>query len=383
MDVTELLDRSAELKSALVDYATSPGFARRLAEALKSAETEGRPSMEEFADAVEQMLFEPSLDGREALLHRFLRTNKALSPDDRAVYEDWRDRNVLGAFRIVSNHRMWMVLHNLIDELDYQAHPTAGLEQLPHVKPGGYVVTRLVPVGGIWTVSGNLRFFGANDLPQVRRFAASLLRRMPQLAFRNPEKLENARDTVRKHHDIFVRLFGGNVLRGTGAEAVAAYRRFLDACGSELARPDTDPATIRTGAQLAPDSGIPPEILESADVALFHHPVKSISFLLHYGELEDAHRFPPRDTHDAGAVRGFVEDSTTPAYVLQELASRFPGTVNATYRVALSQPDFDWDRDGEALLRRHKPDSFREQDVPAISTVPALLVEEYRKSVEG
>jgi hypothetical protein len=137
-----------------------------------------------------------------------------------------------------------------------------------------------VPVGGIWTVSGTLRVFGANDLPQVRRFAAC--------------------------------------------------RRFLDACSSEPATPDTDPATIRKGARLAPDSGFPPAFLESADITLFHHPVKSISFLAHYGELEDAHRVPPRDTHDSGAVRGFVEVPTIPAYVLQAPATRFPGTVNAT-----------------------------------------------------
>ena len=62
------------------------------------------------------------------------RPPRALAPDDWAVHEDWRDRYVLGAFGIVQIHRTWMVLHNLIDELDYQAHPTAGLEQPSHAK---------------------------------------------------------------------------------------------------------------------------------------------------------------------------------------------------------------------------------------------------------
>jgi hypothetical protein len=52
-------------------------------------------------------------------------------------------------------------------------------------------------------------------------------------------------------------------------------------------------------------------------------------------------------------------------------------------RVALSQPDVDWDREGEALLRRHKPDSFKNPDVPGISTVPALLAAECGTGVEG
>lgn len=380
MDIDALVERSAELKRNLVDYATTPGFARRLDHVFDSSHSLDRGSMDDFAAAVETMLYEPGPDGREPLLDRFLRTNKALVPGDRAVYEGWRDRNVFGAFRIDGHLGARMTLRNLIDEMDYHAYATVGPEAVGEVKRGCYVVTRLVPIEGIWTVSGNVNMFSPEALPAVQKFAVSLLEQMPQLAFRNPAVAEKARETVLKHHEVFVRRSGSHVVRGTGAEAVAAYRGFLDACTSELA--SKGPATeglIRTGEQLAPDGGFPPELLESGDVALYHHPVKSISFLVGYGQVEDAHRVPPADAHDASLVREYVEDPTIPPYVLEDLAARYPDTVNSTYRTALSLPHFDWDRDGDELLRRHKPDHFKDPDTPAITTIPSLLLDEYRR----
>ena len=275
----------------------------------------------------------------------YLRTNANIDPEDRTVYEDWRDRNVFGVFRIHQRHGTRLGLYNLIDEMDYQTYATVGAEAISVVKRGQYIVTRLVPIGGIWTISGNVRMFGSKDLPALRTLAAALLERSPTLVFRNPGNTERARNIVRKHHAIFVERFGSHVVRDTGAEAVAAYRGFLDACSAGLAAEDPAAADlIRSAEQLAPDSSFPPELVESDDVALYHHPVKSVSFLVAYGQVEEAHRTPPANADDPAVVhvRGFMEDSTIPPYVLEDLAGRYPDTVDAVYRTALSVPEFCW-----------------------------------------
>lgn len=376
MDIEALMERATELKAALVDYATTPGFARRLSQAVASGPESGRG--DDWAEAVEALLYEPS-DSREPLLDRYLRTNRNITPEDRLVYENWRDHNVYGAFRVTARRGAGLTLHNLIDEMDYLTYATVGADAISGVKPGGYVVTRLVPIGDIWTISGNLRIFGPKDLPTVRALAVSLLEHFPSLAFRNPAKAESARSTVRKHHSVFVERFGSHVVRGTGAEAISAYRGFLDACSAELAADDSAAAgLVRSGEQLAPDGSFPPELTESEDVALYHHPVKSVSFLVRYGQVEDAHRTPSAGPA-AFLIREYLEDSTIPPYVLEDLAGRFPDTVDAVYGAALSIPGFEWKRDGEDLLRRHKPDYFRVADLPGITPVPILLLDEYRR----
>lgn len=383
MDIEALMERATELKAALVGYATTPGFARRLSQAVTSASGSESGRQDAWAEAVEALLYEPGPDGREPLLDRYLRTNKTIPPEDRFVYEDWRDRNVYGAFRVDTRRGAGLTLHNLIDEMDYRTYATVGADAISTVKSGGYVITRLVPIGDIWTISGNLRIFGPKDLPTVRALAVSLLEHFPSLLFRNTAKAESARNMVRKHHAVFVERFGSHVIRGTGHQAIAAYRGFLDACSAELAADDPAVAgLVLSGEQLAPDGSFPPEFAESDDVALYHHPVKSVSFLVRYGQVEDAHSTPSADPASV-LIRQYLQDSTIPPYVLEDLASRFPDTVDEVYRAGLSIPDFEWQRDGEDLLRQHKADYYRDADLPGITPVPVLLLDEYRRQAKA
>ncbi len=384
MDIDGLLDRAGNLKAALVDYASSPGFTRRLSQALSDFSGRGGEGQDQWAQAVETLLYHPDQDGREPLLERYLRTNKNIGPEDRLVYESWRDRNVLGVFRVDARKGARLGLHNLIDEMDYPAYATVGAEAISVVQRGGYILTRLVPIGDIWTISGTMRLFGPRDLPAVQALAATLLKRFPTLAFHNPEKAEQARRIVGKHHTIFLDVFGSHVVSGSGAHIIAAYRSFLDACSeASVAEDPASAALVSPAEQLAPDDSFPPELAGSGDVALYHHPVMGVSFLVRYGQVEAAHRTPPADAEDPAAevLRGYVEDTTIPAYVLEDLAAKYPDTVDAAYRAALSSPGFRWEHDGAALLRRHKPDSGRNKDLPGVSPVPASLVNEYRRLI--
>ncbi|HAG59931.1 MAG TPA: hypothetical protein DCL83_11755, partial [Arthrobacter bacterium] len=138
-------------KEALVDYASSPGFARRLSQAMSDFSGLGGGEQNQWADAVESLLYDPDQDGREPLLDRYLRTNKNIAPDERLVYEGWRERHVIGVFRVDARKGARLSLHNLIDEMDYLSYATAGAEAISFVQRGGYVMTRLVPIGDIWT----------------------------------------------------------------------------------------------------------------------------------------------------------------------------------------------------------------------------------------
>ena len=73
------------------------------------------------------------------------------------------------------------------------------------------------------------------------------------------------------------------------------------------------------------------------------------------------------DAPAATLLRGYVQDVGIPAFVLEELADRFPGTVESLYRVAFARPDFTFQPDGEALLRRYKPSSHRNAQLPRLA----------------
>lgn len=382
MDENALVDRITLLKEALVNYAGSPGFSRRLSQTMSRADA-ASVTQDRWADAVESMLYEQSADGREPLLERYLRTNRNIPAQDRLVYEDWLDRNVFGVFRVDGRRGAWLSLLNVIDEMNYEVYATAGSEAISVVERGGFVATRVVPTGDIWTISGTLRLFGAKDREAAHALAAALLKHSPWLAFRNPSKIEAARKITERHHDVFTGLFGSRIVRGSGADIIAAYRTFLDACSAGAVADDAAAAGLVTPAeQLAPDGSFPAEVAESDDVLLHHHPVKSVSFLLGYGLVADGHHAPPDAAGDPAAerLRQYLEDSTVPAYILEKLAAEHSETVDAFYRTALSLPDFRWEDDGEDLLRRYKPVDFRNNALPGITPVSESLREAYASS---
>lgn len=377
------MDRAADLKTVLVEYASTPGFAGRLSQAMDSASGHATELQDQFSEAVESLLYQPGPDGREPLLDRYLRTNRNIAPEDRRIYEDWRDRNVYGVFRVDARRGAQLTLHNLIDELEYEAYATVGAEAISVIKRRGFIVTRLVPIEDVWTISGNLQMYGPENVAAARALAASLLQNYPTLSFHNPAKAEQGRKTVARYHAVFLDCFGSHVTSGTGTEMITAYRAFLDACNEAMTAGNPEAGALaRSAEQLAPDGSFPPELTESDDVGLYHHPVKGLSFLVHYRLVEDAHRNPPTDADSPAAfhVLGYVEDPSIPAYVLEDLAEKYPSTVDSLYRTALSSPGFNWKNDGEKLLRRHKPESYRNMELPGIAVVPDFLLDAYQQA---
>ena len=376
MNVEELLSQVERLKKDLVAYATSPGFAKRTKALLAAKHAEGPATEGDAIMAVESVIYERDRQAREPLLERFLRTNKNLAPADREMYEQWLARSFLGVFTIRAYDGSRMLLHNLIDDMDYEVYPTVGPAELEPLHRGDFAVARLVPMGQAWTISGNVVKFPAKHRAEIMSMAASLATGNPLLVLANPEIAAESRVLAADQHRVFVKLFGSHIVRGTGAQVVAAYRLFLTTCAAEAAsRNPGDAGGERTGEQLAPDSMFAQELFGNDDVAMVHHRMKSASFLQGYSLLEDAHRNPATDPGDpkSEVLRACVQNPGSIPDILEELAARFPGTVDAAYEVAFSRPGFSWERDGEALLRRYKPEEFRTRDLPSIAVLPPWL----------
>lgn len=68
------MDRAAELKSALVDHATSPGFNKLLAARYDDVLKTGTGRGNSLYEAIESILYDRG-PGAEPLIERHLRTN--------------------------------------------------------------------------------------------------------------------------------------------------------------------------------------------------------------------------------------------------------------------------------------------------------------------
>ncbi|MFE8950602.1 hypothetical protein ACFYOH_44040, partial [Streptomyces sp. NPDC007856] len=129
--IARLVARSGELKSELVAFAHSPRFARRLD--ARIAEAAGQLGFLDEAMAVETIdhfVVQHRLADGSSVLERFVAQRRPpLDEDERAMLLGWRDV-VEAIFEIQGREGDAVVLHNLLDDLDYRVHSNLGRRAL-------------------------------------------------------------------------------------------------------------------------------------------------------------------------------------------------------------------------------------------------------------
>jgi len=232
-ELARLIERSAELKRDLVDFACSP----RLERALASAITEAGLGIEE-ADAIatiDRFALQYRLPDGKTVVDRFVASRPDLDAADREMLLGWRDP-VEGIFEIRGSDGDAIILLNLIDDLEYRTYSNMGPAAFRQLPRRGFLLARLVPirpVPGVWLVSGTMRSYRESDGGYIGKIAIQTATRRPQLVFRNPEKIEQGWKQMREDRAEFVEFFGGDELVLPPAEATerlnANYRQRQEA----------------------------------------------------------------------------------------------------------------------------------------------------------
>ena len=377
-DLARLIERSAELKRDLVDFASSPRLERTLAAAILEA---GLAELEK-ADAISAIdwfaLQYRMRDGR-TVVDRFVASRPDLDAADREMLLGWRDP-VEGIFEIRSKDRDAIILLNLIDDLEYRTYSNMGPAFLRQLPKGGFVHARLVPihpVPGAWLISGMMTTYRKSDAGYIAKVALELATKQPELVFRNPDKVEQGWKQMREDRAGFVAFFSSDELILPPAEAGerlnAYYRQRQEAA---LARKPG-----RRRPPNLPALGVPifefPLVLDADTVGVIFDDVDGLNIYPDYGMLRDLFGDPvlAADKRYAEVLRGYLGSETIAPLPLQRLAAAHPDTVDAVFRKILRKRDFTWAEHGEALMRRRKAWYYEREPRPGVSVIGDRLLE--------
>ena len=124
--LARLIERSAELKRTLVDFALSPRMERHLERFM----VEGTGSHEvliedEAIEAIDRFALLYHLPNGKTVLDQFLASWPDLSAADREMLRGWRDP-VDGIFEIRGREGDSLILLNLVDDLEYRTYSNMG-----------------------------------------------------------------------------------------------------------------------------------------------------------------------------------------------------------------------------------------------------------------
>jgi hypothetical protein len=380
-----LIERSAELKRALVDFALSPRFERHLERLMLEAAGPSQELTEDEAiEVIDRFALQHRLPNSKTVLDQFLASWPDLTAADREMLRGWRDP-VEGIFEVRSRDRDSVVLLNLLDDLEYRAYSNMGPAAFRPLPRHGFVHARLVPVGpvlGAWLVSGSMRAFRKSDAAQIAQVALELATTQPELVYRNPEKIEQAWTQMRADRAAFVEFFGCDELVLPPAEATerldAYYRHRQEAA---LARQPARRRPRNLPGVDVPAFELPPELTDAETVGIIYDFTDGLNFYSEYGMLRDLFADPAlaADKRYADVLRGYLRSETVAPLPFRRLAAAYPDTVDAVFRKVLRKPNFTWADHGEALMRRRKPWYYEHEPCPGISVLGARLSELVRQ----
>jgi hypothetical protein len=378
-ELARLIERSAELKRDLVDFACSPRLGRSLAAAMAEA---GLEEVEE-ADAIgtiDRFALQYRLPDGKTVVDRFVASRPNLDAADRELLLGWRDP-VEGIFEIRGTDGDAIILLNLIDDLEYRTYSNMGPAAFRRLPRRGFVHARLVPirpVPGVWLVSGTMSSYRKSGAAQIAQVALEAAARRPELVFRNPEKVEQGWKQMRGDRAGFVEFFGGDELVLPPAEAEqrlnAYYRQRQEAV---LARRPARRRPRNLPGVDVPVFEFPPGLADADTVGVIFDDVDGLNFYPDYGMLRDLFGDPAlaADRRYADVLRGYLRSETITPLPLRRLAAACPDTVDAVYRKILRQRDFTWAEHGEALMRRRKAWYYKREPRPGVSVIGDRLME--------
>jgi hypothetical protein len=348
----DLVKRAGQLKPMLVKFAMSPLFDRELTAAIEDAfpdmivDDEGL-----FTLVLDHFALQHRLESGITVVEAFVAAHSELTEAERDMLLGWRDV-VEGMFEVTGKDRDAIVLHNLVDELTYRARSNLGPRAFRQLKKGMIIIGRLVPVGEGWMVSGNLSVYPASARGEMLVVAARQALANPEMAFRNPAKLAEARKMVAEQHEAFVDLFGSDLVAVPGTGVPGKVQEF-ERHWAHLVCPDEEPP------EPVPME-FPDDLLDADSVAIHFVPGEGMSFYPNYHLLEELFGNPAliarrwyRET-----LSDCLRDPDISPEPLRQLAARDPARASKVFARLLKRKGFSWETDGEELLRKHKPSYF-------------------------
>ena len=262
---------------------------------------------------------------------------------------------------------------NLVDDLEYRVY---GLAQAP--PRNSFIIGMLLPLvddDSAWLASGTESFHRQQEARQVARLAMEMATREPELVFRNPEKVKQGWEHMRRDRQEFLAFFGTDELVLPTAAAEGRLNDYyrqrrnvaLAARGRHRAVSETGETTF-----VMPDG-----FFEFDTVGIIYDELDGFVVVPEYGMLRALFADPSLagDREHANVLRAYLREDTIPPLPLRRMAAAFPDRADAVFRRVLGNRNFSWRQHGEALLRKRKPGYYEDEPLPGVAVLSDRVLE--------
>jgi hypothetical protein len=302
---------------------------------------------------------------------RLLASRRDLTRPDQQLLSWWQDDAVRGIFEVRAADAATVTVLNLVDDLEYRVYATART-------PGTFVSGTLLPLTDddeAWLFDGTETGYPAADARAVARLAIDMATREPELVFRNPDKVKQGWEHMRRDREEFLAFFGADELVLPTLEAQgrlnAYYKRRQDAALAARGR-------HRAVSESGETTFVMPEgFFEFDTVGIIYDETDGFVVVPEYGMLHALFADPSlaADREHANVLRAYLREDTIPPLPLRRVAAAYPDNTDAVLKKVLGNRGFSWRQHGEGLLRKRKPGYFEAEPLPGVAVLSDRAME--------
>lgn len=413
-----ILERSRELKQSLIEFVLEAEG--ELAESLESyVAAKSRPQGNRHDATYEQNLLVDSFIsegrvGEKTPLDLFIENHPELSDNDRTLISSWR-RSFLGLFAVNQILPDGFELMNWLTAQPYTVKPNdpLTLEEMARFKEGEVLQSRIAPVTDTyWMFSGPCMPLGPLGKPKLAVAIGKFKDNHKDALYSDaPNLLEQAWESVAEYHQQFLDFFGSDEvtlpgyqlnkkitelqevmtkrqLAAAGIDESKSLSEIVEEAGvtqeelkavAEEAGADSDSVSqLFDSSQgktkmVMPKVDLPAELKKAEQVTVFTHPRWGQMFLPTYTqfkEILESEDWQSNPTNNK-LLGKYLEDPTINVFIWHKLAKTYPTQLEKVLQTFLDRPEFDLERDLDALLQEYKKPL--EPELPEIASVPLHL----------
>jgi hypothetical protein len=416
--VDAILERSRQLKQALIQFVLDAEG--ELAEALELYVVQkARPNDKRHDVTYEQNLLidsfvtEGQVQGKTPL-DLFIDSYVELSESDRSLVRNWQ-RSFIGLFAVIQVLPDGFELMNWLTAQLYTVKPNDPiiLEEMARFKEGDILLTRIAPITDTyWMFSGPCMPMGRLGKPKLAVAIGNFKENHKDALYGDaPKLLEQAWESVAEYHHDFVNFFGCDEVTLPGYELnkkinelqeVMTKRRLaaagideskslseiaeesgvteeeLKAAAEEAGADSTAVSQLFDSSQgkpkmVMPNIDLPSELKKAEQVTVFTHARWGQMFVPTYTQFKTILESDDCQSNPATnkLLRKYLEDKTINAFIWYKLAKAYPTQLEKALQTFLQRPEFNLERDLDALLQEHN--KLLDPELPEIASVPLHL----------
>lgn len=352
--------------------------------------------------------------GDRLVLDHFLESQPDLSSADRALVSRWSE-GFMGLFAVIKRSLNHLMLMNWLTEKQYkvliQKNPPD--RNIARLKTGEIILTRLLPLGEDWMLSGPSIFLGKLGKPKLAVAIGKFKEYHKNYLYGDaPDLLEEAWQSVESYHQAFVDYFGSSEitlsghqmekkladfqahmaqqkLAASGLEGQKSLGELADEAG--VSREEMIETASAMGVDekslsrlmekqsvskmMRPPIELPKHLKSAAQVTVLTHPrwgqvmVSTYHSLIHALETINQTSLPLSESDLL--VQQCLKNHEIKPFVWLQLAQKYPLQLEQMLRSALDHPHLSLEQDLESVLISFghpvKP------DLPETASVPLHL----------